>query len=204
MSHLIPEPPTTTPTMVPAPPVPPTPTGVIMRDAGIVNLRTEFKTETIGPIVDQIIEWNLMPETKAPKHIQLRINSPGGSVHAAFELIDVMKHSRIPVHTLNVGLAASCGVLTLMAGAKGHRYISENASTMSHTYSWGSKGKEGELYAIMDEFQMSSERMIKHYKACSGKSEKYIRKNLLSANDVWLSPEEAIKHGLADHIIEVY
>ena len=92
------------PTMIPAPPMPPVPTGMLLKDGGILNLRDQFKTETIGPLEDQIMEWNMMPEDKAPDRIMLRINSPGGSVHAAFELIDVMKQSRIPVHTLNLSL----------------------------------------------------------------------------------------------------
>ena len=192
------------PMMIPAPPMPPVPTGKLLKDGGILNLREQFKTETIGPLVDQIMEWNMMPEGKAPERIMLRINSPGGSVHAAFELIDVIKQSRIPVHTLNTGLAASCGVLTLMAGVKGHRYVTQNSSTMSHQYSWGSKGKEHELYGIVKEFEMSSDRMISHYKKCTGKSETYIRKNLLGATDEWLSPQEVVKHGIADKIINTY
>ena len=115
-----------------------------------------------------------------------------------------MKMSRIPVHTIAMGLAASCGVLTLMAGVKGHRYITQNTSVMSHTYAWGSSGKEGELYAKVKEFEMASGRMLTHYKKCTGKSESYIRKHLLPHTDQWLSPEEVIKHGVADQIVETY
>ena len=30
------------------------------------------------------------------------------------------------------------------------------------------------------------------------------RKNLLPESDMWLTPEEAIKHGIADKIIQTY
>ena len=192
------------PAMMPAPPTPPTPTGVLLRDNGVLMLTDQFNQEKIMPLVAQILEWNMMPEDKAPDHIKLYINSPGGSVHSAFHLIDTIKMSRIPVHTIAMGLAASCGCLTLMAGVKGHRYVTQNTSVMSHQYSWGSKGKEHELYGIIKEFEMASDRMIEHYKKCTGKSEKYIRKNLLGATDEWLTPEEVVKHGIADEVVRTY
>ena len=103
-----------------------------------------------------------------------------------------------------MGLAASCGVLTLMSGVKGHRYITQNTSVMSHQYAWGSKGKEHELYGMVKEFELSSARMIEHYKKCTGKSERYIRKHLLPETDQWLNTEEVIKHGIADKVIQTY
>ena len=190
--------------MMPAPVPAPVPPGHLLRENGVLMLTDKFDQAHIMPLVVQLMEWNMMPEEKAPDHVRLYINSPGGSVHSAFHLIDTIKQSRIPVHTISMGLAASCGCLTLMSGTRGHRYITQNTSVMSHQYSWGSQGKEHELYGKIKEFEMSSERMINHYKKCTGKSEKYIRKHLLGATDEWLSPEEVIKHGIADHIVETY
>ena len=188
--------------MMPVPGSLPTPVGQVLRDNGILMLTDEFNQEKIMPLVKQILEWNM---TKSDMdHIKLYINSPGGSVHSAFHLIDTIKMSKIPVHTIAMGLAASCGVLTLMSGVKGHRYITQNTSVMSHQYAWGSKGKEHELYGMVKEFELSSARMIDHYKKCTGKSEKYIRKHLLPETDQWLSTEEVIKHGIADKVIETY
>ena len=179
-------------------------TGSLLRDNGVLFLDGEFNQEKIMPLIMQITEYNLMDEEDQPDAIKLIINSPGGSVHSAFHLIDAIKMSEIPVATIGQGLVASCGVLTLMAGQKGHRYLTHNTSVMSHQYSWGSKGKEHELYAIVKEFEMSSGRMIEHYKKCTKKSETYIRKHLLGATDMWLSPDECKKHGIIDEIWETY
>ena len=132
------------------------------------------------------------------------INSPGGEVGSAFHLIDVIKQSSIPVYTYGMGSIASCGVLLMMSGKKGYRYLTQNTSIMSHQYSWGSKGKEHELYARIKQFEISSEKLINHYKKCTGQSEKYIRKNLLPESDIWMTPLEAVKHGIADKVIETY
>lgn len=178
--------------------------GHALYESGVLFMDKEFNQENCMPLVKAIMEYNMMKEEDAPDNIKLIINSPGGAVHSAFHLIDVIKQSRIPVHTVGMGLIASCGVLLMMSGEKGHRYITQNTSVMSHQYSWGSRGKEHELYSMMKEFELSSARMIDHYKKCTGKTEKYIRKHLLPESDCWLSPEETIKHGIADQIVETY
>jgi ATP-dependent Clp protease protease subunit len=115
-----------------------------------------------------------------------------------------MKSSSIPVKTVGLGMIASCGILTFMAGHKGSRILTPNTSILSHQYSWGSRGKEHELYAVMREFELSTERMLAHYKKCTGMNEKKIREVLLPPQDVWLSAEEAVKYGIADEIKRVY
>mgnify|MGYP006210696023 CR=1 FL=1 len=151
-----------------------------------------------------IIEKNLLPQKERPKEITLVINSPGGQVHSAFALIDTMKGSAIPIKTIGLGMIASCGILTFMSGTKGKRFITPNTSILSHQYSWGSAGKEHELFARVREFELSTTRMIEHYKKCTGMSEKKIREVLLPAEDVWLSAKEAVKYGIADKIVSTY
>jgi ATP-dependent Clp protease protease subunit len=178
--------------------------GMGMWEAGIYYMAEGFTDASCKPIVNWIIEKNLLPDSERPEKLTLIINSPGGSVHAAFALIDTMKGSAIPIHTVGLGLIASCGLLTFMAGEKGHRVITPNTSILSHQYSWGSGGKEHELFARVKEFELSTERMMNHYKKCTGLPEKKIREILLPAEDVWLSAEEAVTHKLADQIVETY
>jgi len=178
--------------------------GELMWNAGYYYMADGFTYDSTKPIVQWIIEKNLLPAQERPKELTLIINSPGGSVHAAFALIDTMKGSAIPVKTVGLGLIASCGVLTFMAGAKGKRILTPNTSILSHQYSWGSSGKEHELFARVREFELSTDRMLAHYKKCTGMSEKKIREILLPPEDKWLSAKEAVKYGIADKIKEVY
>ena len=173
-----------------------------LEEEGIFLFMEPFDDASCKSAINFILTHNI--QDKPLKKLQLMINSPGGSLHACFALIDVMKGSRIPIHTIGLGMIASCGILTFMSGAKGHRYLTPNTSILSHQYSWGSKGKEHELFAVVREFELSTERMIKHYKKCTGMSEKKIREVLLPAEDVWLDAKEAIKYGIADKIKEVY
>lgn len=162
----------------------------------------DFTQESCGDAVAFILERNLLKQK--PKHMRMLINSQGGEVSSAFALIDTMKGSPIPVHTYGLGEISSCGLMTFIAGQKGHRYITRNTSILSHQFSWGSDGKAHELFARVKEFNLTEQRMLEHYKRCTGQTEKVIREVLLPAQDVWLSAKEAIKYGIADKIVEFY
>ena len=186
------------------PPQQPLQPGMLMYESGIIYFSDGFDSTTTKPVINTIIEKNLLPNSQRPKELTLIINSPGGQVHSAFALIDTMKGSAIPVKTVGLGMIASCGLLTFMSGTKGRRVITPNTSILSHQYSWGSGGKEHELFARVREFELSTDRMIQHYKKCTGLSEKKVRDILLPPEDRWLSAKEAVKYGIADKIVSTY
>jgi len=178
------------------------PPGTYMRENGILMLTDKFEMASVMPIVHQIFEYNMMEPELAPERITLMINSPGGRIDSCLTLIDAMNTSEIPVDTMASGLAASCGILTLMAGDI--RYASKSAQIMSHQYAAGSSGKEHELYGRVKSFEQTSEWMVDHYKECTGLSEKKIRKELLGPTDVWLSPQEALSFNIIDQVVDTY
>ena len=163
----------------------------------------EFDSASTGDAIKFIIERNFMV-IERPKQIKMIINSPGGEVPSAFALIDTMKGSKIPIHTYGLGEIASCGLITFISGEKGYRFITKNTSILSHQFAWGTFGKEHELFSTIKEFNNISERLIEHYRKCTGMSESNIKKILLPPQDVWLTAKEAVKYGLADKIVEFY
>ena len=163
----------------------------------------EVTQETMKPLIDWIISENYNKEKKK-KELTLGICSPGGDLNACFALVDVMKGSKIPIRTIGMGMIASCGLLMFISGEKGRRVLTPNTSILSHQFSWGSFGKEHELFAAVKEFDLTTRRMIDHYKKCTGLSEEDIRKYLLPPQDVWLSAKEAKKLGLCDSITATY
>lgn len=163
----------------------------------------DFDANSCGDAMEFIIARNLMRKDR-PKMIKMLINSPGGEVGSAFALIDTMKGSKIPIYTYGLGEIASCGLMTFIAGEKGHRYITRNTAILSHQYSWGSYGKEHELMARVKEYNNTHARIVEHYKRCTGLDEKSIKKYLLPAEDVWLTAKEAVKYGIADEVVDFY
>ena len=167
--------------------------------SGLYLLMDVITAESCKDAIEFILKQNA--EKKKQKRLQFMICSPGGDVPSCFALIDIMKGSRIPIHTVGLGVIASCGLLLFITGEKGKRTLTPNTSILSHQYSWGSYGKEHELFAQVKEFELSTERMINHYKKCTGLTEEQIREHLLPPEDRWLSAKEAKKLGICDKVV---
>ena len=170
--------------------------------SGIYLFMDTVNAETCKEAIEFVLKQNI--EKKKQKRLQFMICSPGGAMPDCFALIDIMKGSRIPIHTVGLGCIASCGLLLFITGEKGHRTLTPNTSILSHQFSWGSWGKEHELFAQVKEFELSTQRMIEHYKKCTGLDEENIRKFLLPPEDRWLSAKEAKKLGICDKVKSVY
>ena len=164
-------------------------------------LMEEITLASAKTAVEWIFEANFAEER--PELLNLIITSPGGDLNAAFALIDVMRGSAIPIRTIGLGQIASAGLMIFIAGDKDQRILTPNTSILSHQYSWGAFGKEHELFATVKEFDLTTKKMIAHYKKCTGLSDAKIREVLLPPQDIWLSPVEAKKLGLCDHVKEL-
>ena len=164
---------------------------------------SDVPQESMKHLIDWIISENFHQDKKK-KELTLGICSPGGDLNACCALVDVMKGSKIPIRTIGMGMIASCGLLMFISGEKGRRILTPNTSILSHQYSWGTYGKEHELFAQVKEYDLTTERIVNHYKKCTGLSETDIRKYLLTPHDVWLSAKEAKKLGLCDKIQATY
>lgn len=170
-----------------------------MADYGVYYFCNEFTHQTTKDAITWILDSNFQDRTRY-ENLTLMITSYGGDMSAAFALIDVIRGSAIPVHTIGLGVIASAGLLTFISGEKGHRIVTPNTSILSHQWSWGSFGKEHELIATAREFDLTTKRMLNHYKKCTGLTDKIIREKLLPPQDVWLTAEEAKKFKLADQV----
>ena len=132
--------------------------------------------------------------------LTLYINSDGGSLQDAFALIDVMRKSKKPVHTIGIGSVCSSAFLIFAAGTKGERYISPTASIMCHQYTDGLTGKYHDIKATAKEYDLANTRMVNLLKECTELNTTTIKKKLLPPSDAYFSAEELIELGVADHI----
>jgi ATP-dependent Clp protease protease subunit len=169
---------------------------------GIFLFMGDVTSDLCKEAIEFILKQNLQKK-KLPR-LQLMFCSNGGEVPPTFALIDVIKASKIPVHTVGLGVIASCGLLLFITGEKGKRVLTPNTSILSHQYSWANWGKEHELFAQIKEFELSTQRMLDHYKKCTGLSESEVREYLLPPEDKWLSAKEAKKLGICDSVKTIY
>ena len=165
------------------------------------TLFSDIDDEAAQNAVSWILEANYADEP--PEDLTMFVNSSGGSLSAAFAIIDMMRGSSIPVRTIGIGQLASAGLLIFMSGEKGQRVLTPNTSIMSHQYHWGAAGKNHELVAVRKEQDLTQMRLVNHIKKCTGLKEDKINKQLMPPHDVYLDAEEALKLGLCDHVKEL-
>lgn len=164
-------------------------------------LMDDISSASCRPAIEFILQKNLSDQP--PSHLTLIINSYGGTIPDGFALVDVMRGSRIPIHTVGLGVVASCGLLIFIAGEEGHRTLTPNTAILSHQFSWGAWGKEHELIARVKEYELIGERLMRHYRLCTGLSDELIREKLLPAEDRWLSDKEALELNLCDQVKDI-
>ena len=116
-------------------------------------------------------------------------------------MIDLMEWSQVPIYTVGIGLIASMGLLVFMAGWKGRRIITPRTSILSHRYSAMAGGNHSQLVASRKEQDLEHDRTVDHYLRYSNlETKEELEKYLLRDVDTWLSPEEAVRFGLADAV----
>lgn len=167
-----------------------------LTDYGIIYVSGAIQEGAAEGICKQIIEYNIKGEVN---QIQMVINSPGGTCTEGFSIIDIMEWSRIPIYTTGIGMIASMGLLVFMTGEKGRRVVTPRTSILSHRFSSLSFGSHSQLIAGRKEEDLEHQRIVQHYLANSKiASQAELEQYLLRDVDTWLTPDEAIRYGLAD------
>lgn len=164
-------------------------------DAPVILFNKKFDDDSLAVFLEKFYEL----ESTGAEKVGIMINSPGGSLDSLKTMLDAIYNTDMTVITIASGLAASCGFALLMAGD--HRVAFDGTMLMSHQYSWGSKGKHHELTAARKAQDMTHKFMLEHYKLHTGLGEKQIQKELLPAEDRWMSPQEALALGVIDEVI---
>src|SRR5436305_14446642 len=134
------------------------------------------------------------------KHINLYINSPGGSVTAGLAIYDTMQFLTCDVTTYCLGMAASMGAVLLCAGTKGKRFALPNSDIMIHQVSGGAQGQASDVERQVDYMFKLKKRIIRIISQHTGKPEDQVR--LDSDRDYYMSAQEAKAYGLVDEVIK--
>ena len=158
----------------------------------------DINDHIIAQACNVIISEQYRPEPK--EKIRIMINSPGGDLHPAFALLEVMEASKIPIETIALGQCASAALLIFMSGTPGMRIVTRTCTSMSHTYSTDIGGNHWDLKEIQKELQNTQDRILDQYMKCTGLSKQKIMKNLIGRSDHWLKPQQVVEYGIADRI----
>ena len=158
-----------------------------------------------GPIDDNVASLIcaqlLFLESENPKkEISFYINSPGGIVWSGLAIYDTMQYISPEIMTICIGQAASAGSLLLTAGSKDMRFSLPNSRIMVHQPSGGYQGQVTDIEIHTNEIKKTKDRLNEIYSKHTGNKINEIQKVL--ERDRYFSPDEAIKFGLIDKIVE--
>ena len=162
----------------------------------IVFLTGEVNDEVSSLVCAQL----LFLESENPKKdIYLYINSPGGVVTSGMAMYDTMRYITCDVSTLCIGQACSMGSFLLAGGTKGKRFSLPNSQIMIHQPSGGAKGQAADIEIQARLILDLRKRLNQIYAQHTGKKLNVIEEAM--ERDNFMSPQEAKKFGLIDHVV---
>lgn len=134
------------------------------------------------------------------KDIYMYINSPGGVVTSGMAIYDTMQYIKPDICTICMGQACSMGSFLLAGGTKGKRFSLPNSQIMIHQPSGGAQGQATDIEIRAKLILDLRKRLNKIYADNTGQKLSVIEKAM--DKDNFMTPDEALKFGLIDKIIE--
>jgi ATP-dependent Clp protease protease subunit len=162
----------------------------------IIFIGTEITDHVANVVVAQLL-FLKMEDSKKDIHIYL--NSPGGYISAGLAIYDTMQYLGCNINTYCIGQAASMGALLLAAGTKGKRFALPNSRIMIHQPSGGIGGTSADIALQAKEIIHMKTRLAEILAYCCNKTIEKIKED--SERDYYMSPEEAVRYGLADEVL---
>ena len=153
--------------------------------------------ETIHKINDDDAEKEKEYNGWEREPIRLYIYTYGGACYAGFALIDAIRASKTPVHTIVLGTAMSMGIFIFNAGHK--RFIGEHATLMYHDVSLHLESEMTEGVKIELAEGLRLQKMGIQFLTEYSLVEEYVINDYITRKADWFIPaEEAIRLKIAD------
>lgn len=158
-----------------------------------------------GPINDRsaslvIMRLLYLQSIKKDQDIHLYINCPGGMVDQTLAIYDTMRFLTCDIATYSIGQAASGGAIILTAGTKGKRFALPNSKIMLHQPWGGISGQAEDIRIQAEEILRDKKRLNEILALHTGMPWEKIQDE--TERDHYMSPQEAVKWGLVDEILE--
>lgn len=150
-------------------------------------------------MANSIVSQLLYLQSEDPEaHINMYINSPGGSVTAGLSIYDTMSTISCPIHTYVMGQACSMGAFLLSAGDK--RFGMRSSRIMIHQPLGGYQGQATDIEIHTNEMLRLKTYLNQVLSANTGHTMEHIIE--VTERDNFMSCKEALKFGLIDEIVE--
>lgn len=163
-----------------------------------VFVEGEINAETACEFVKKIL---LLNAEDSNKPIDVLINSPGGCINSGMLMYDVIQASKAPIRTYCIGRAYSMGATLLACGNHG-RFILPHGEVMIHEPLLGNRvgGNSSSIKSISESLLETKRKMNQILAKHTGQSEQAVEE--ATSFDHYFDPEESLKFGLVDEIVD--
>ncbi|UFP95987.1 ATP-dependent Clp protease proteolytic subunit [Gloeobacter morelensis] len=170
----------------------------------LLNERIVYLGTPINDVVAELLIAQLLyleSEDNA-KPIEIYINSPGvaGFETSAFAVYDTMRHVRMPIKTICLGLAGGFSALLMAAGTKGQRMSLPNSRIILYQPYGGARGQATDINIRAQELLTTKRTLNQLLSIHTGKTVEQIDKD--TERLFYMSPQEAVSYGLIDKVLE--
>lgn len=151
-----------------------------------------------------LCERELVKPVNRRKPIKIMISSFGGSVYSLFSIVSLMEHYEekgIIIETYCEGFTASAGAKILIAGSKGHRYISRYGKILVHQPNGFCAGSYQEIKKQVDDLEDDFNTVKDIFRKHTKLSEEDLTTMSTVNHDIILKPQECIEKGLVDNLL---
>lgn len=169
----------------------------------LMKERILFLSEEIdAEVATSIAASLLLLDLESKEEITLYINSVGGTISDGLLTIhDTLQYISSPVKTICMGQAYSSAAVILASGTKSRRFAFPNSKIMIHNL------QVDEMFGTQKEIESESKRLKELNQVLltlianhTKQPIKKIKRDCLK--DKYFTPQEAIKYGLIDAIVE--
>ena len=152
-------------------------------------------------ISDKDIVAELYEYASMYKSIDIRVNSPGGSVYAGMSIFNALRSSEADITIYVDGIAASMASVIALCGKP--VYMSQYARLMLHAPYGGCYRNKEELRSVSDELASLEDTLADMYASRLGKTREEIKDTYFDGKDHWITAKEAKEMGLVDGIYDI-
>lgn len=148
-----------------------------------------------------IIQMNIdEKDVENPDPIYLYIHSYGGDLDQAYSFCDICISSRIPIVTINMGVAMSAGLLILLSGKR--RYTFKHSSALVHQGFAGFQGTAEQIDEAQKAYKKQLAQMKDYILERTNIDEKTFNKH--RTKDWYLTSTEQLDLGVVNKIISSF
>jgi len=171
----------------------------VFRKNRIIYFNGIFSENEVRELIKKLFEFEL----KNPKKdIVIFVDTTGGSVDGFLTIHDAINMITSDVATVCIGKAMSAGMLLLMSGKKGKRFMTKNSRVLIHEISSGTIGKLSEMDINIKEVQRMQKVIENIIIDCTNIKSDEIR-DFMSKN-TYCDAERTKELGIVDYVIESY